>query len=119
MKPDVQLTVLTGPHRSVSRHLEQRGLLIWNEVSFPPYTVDIYLPRYHAAVEVDGPQHVEEKDDERDAELLGVYRLPVYHVKAEDADHPARWWVGVATFLNNAKPSRDWRWQLCEGEVPW
>lgn len=119
MKPDVPLTELTEPHKEVLRYLQCRGLAVWHEVSFPPYFVDLYLPRYHAAVEVNGPLHVREKDDERDEELLAIYRLPVHHIVTEDAKYPERWWMGVAIFLNNAKPSKQQRWELCEGKVNW
>ena len=118
MKDD-QLTELTAPHKTVLRVLEQRGLEVWWETEFPPYRVDLYLPRYHAAIEVDGPHHVKEKDDERDGELLEYYRLPVYHIPSRDAVYPDRWWVFVATFLNDARPSRAHRWASCEDEVPW
>src|SRR3990167_4937456 len=119
MMRDDQLTELTEPHKAVLRYLQQRGLEVWWETEFPPYRVDLYLQKYHAAVEVDGPQHVDEKDEERDRELLEHYRLPVYHISSGEAKYPEFWWVGLATFLNNARPSRAHRWASCEDEVPW
>ena len=119
MKPDSQLTELTAPHKAVLRYLQQRGLDVWWEIEFPPYRVDLYLPRYHAAVEVDGPLHTREKDEERDENLLAEYRLPVHHIPTGDAGHPESWWTGLATFLNDARPSRRRRWELVEDKVPW
>ena len=119
MKPDAPLTELTEPHKAVLRYLQQRGLDVWFETEFPPYRVDLYLPRYHAAVEVDGPLHTREKDEERDENLLAEYRLPVHHIPAAEATRPASWWPGLASFLNGARPSRIQRWAQCEDKVTW
>ncbi len=99
------LTKLTLPHREVIRYLQLRGLEIQREVKFDPYTVDIYLPKYHAAIEVDGPQHVENKDNDRDSNLLGIYYLPVLHIPTDQASKPNEWWTPMATWLNQLYPS--------------
>ena len=108
------LTRLTKPHKEVIRYLQLRGLEIAKEVDFPPFTVDIYLPKYHAAIEVDGPMHTPEKDGKRNSELLGIYYLPVVHIPTEQASKPEEWWTPVATWLNQIYPSVKHRKEYCE-----
>lgn len=100
-----ELTKLTKPHKEVLRVLQLQGLEVERERPFDPYCVDIYLPKYHVAVEVDGPQHVRDKDDERDRVLYGLHQLLVFHVSTKDVYKPERWWRDLAIFLNNAWPS--------------
>lgn len=50
---------------------------------FPPYRVDLYLPDYHAVIEVDGPSHNRKKDSVRDAWLEQRYYLPTLRIKAK------------------------------------
>lgn len=48
-----------------------------SEQSFHPYTVDIYLPEWHLALEIDGPFHVAQCDRHRDKYLWNYYGLPI------------------------------------------
>jgi very-short-patch-repair endonuclease len=49
---------------------------------FPPYRLDLYLPDYHAAIEVDGPSHSRKKDGVRDTWMLERYFVPTLRIKA-------------------------------------
>ncbi len=84
------LTHLTDIHKKVSKRIERLGISVQDEIPFPPYTVDIYLPEYHAAVEIDGPHHSETKDTLRDQRLWEEYRLYVLRIdigEAKKASH--------------------------------
>lgn len=105
------LTRLTNPHKEVIRQLQLRGLEVSRETLFEPYTVDIYLPKYHAAIEVDGPQHVAEDDEERDRLLWEMYYLPVHRISIEAK--PEEWWTELAVELNNLLPSAKFRLIYC------
>ena len=59
------------------------GLTVEEETSFPPYSVDVYLPELHVALEADGPTHQMSKDEKRDLQLLAEYALPVYRLTGE------------------------------------
>ena len=63
----------SGPHRHVEKVLENIGIAYISEQPFDPYSVDIYLPEWHLAIEVDGPLHNKKKDEERDAFLYERY----------------------------------------------
>jgi len=84
------LTYLTDIHKKVSKRIERLGISVQDEVPFPPYTADIYLPEYHAVVEVDGPHHKPKKDFDRDYTLWEEYRLYILHIligEAKKASH--------------------------------
>ena len=81
-------TELTAPHLAAINMLQSLGYWVEAEVLFPPKTVDIYLPEYHAAVEIDGPQHSLHADQKRDDFLMSKYALPVFHVGADMAGTP-------------------------------
>lgn len=84
------VTHLTDIHKKVSKRIERLGISVRDEVPFPPYTVDIYLDEYHAAVEVDGPHHNAKKDDLRDYKLWQEYRLYTLRIdmgEAKKASH--------------------------------
>mgnify|MGYP001572447040 CR=1 FL=1 len=76
-------TSRTAQHRRVERILARMQIGFDSEVGFSPYSVDIYIPEWHLAVEVDGPGHSPKKDAERDAVLLGKYFLPVLRLKSD------------------------------------
>lgn len=69
----------TRPHRRVEKFLEELGLNYVSEFNeFQPYQLDIYLPEWHLAVEVDGPYHRKKHDKVRDQwmrERYGVETL--------------------------------------------
>lgn len=73
-----QKTTLTRPHRIGIRVVEGLGLRWEDEKQFGKYNVDIFLPDYNLAVEVDGNYFhqlpgVPEKDARRDRELFTKY----------------------------------------------
>lgn len=81
-QPNSDNSARSTPHRKVEELLRELKLYFESEYSFQPYTVDIYIPEWHIAVEIDGPYHTKHKDEARDNYLLdqfGLYvlRLPV------------------------------------------
>ena len=84
MLQDPTPTTMTRPHRRLIEALEQCGLEIVVEASFPPKWVDCYVPMYHVAFEADGPTHSLAKDSSRDTHLMVEYALPVIHLTDEE-----------------------------------
>ena len=113
------VTILTDAHLAVVRELERRGLGLMEEVEFPPYRVDCYLPSHHVAIEVDGAQHNARADRKRDRELNAEYSLYIFHVAAADAKIPDRWLQHLSAFLDYVQPTKDERWAACEMKTPW
>ena len=113
------VTILTDAHQAVIKELERHGIMLMEEVEFPPYRVDCYLPSYHVAVEVDGAQHNARADRKRDRELNAEYSLYVFHIAADDAKAPDRWLESLSAFLDYVQPTRDERWEACEMRTPW
>lgn len=82
------------PKRLTKGHLEVHEIVVYcgfdvdDEVEFPPYTVDIYVPELHVAVEYDGPMHdgygQKKKDRIRDQYLIEEYGLPVLRINHKD-----------------------------------
>lgn len=66
----------------VSKYLNAMGIDHINEYNFDRFSVDIYVPDFHVAIEVDGPSHLAKKDSRRDATLRERCALPVLHIKA-------------------------------------
>ena len=116
---DDQLTYMTGAHLAVIKALEKNGLGVMEEIEFPPYRVDVYLPKYHAAVEVDGPMHSERADRRRDRELYAAYSLHVFHVDATDARSPKRWMDILKVFMLRVGQTRDERYEKAAMRAPW
>lgn len=77
------------PHRRVEQILEQEGIAYESEVVFNPYQVDIYLPEFHMAVEIDGPQHglYSRRDDFRDHYLYEQYGLRIVRIRTSEVQH--------------------------------
>lgn len=73
----------SGPHRRVEQILDKIGISYISEHPFPPYTVDIYLPEWRIACEIDGPLHSKAKDKVRDNYLEAWYLLPVLRISAK------------------------------------
>ena len=113
------VTVLTDAHQAVIKELERHGVMLMEEVEFPPYRVDIYLSGYHVAIEIDGAQHSAKADEERDAKLNATYYLPVFHIAAEDAVKPAHWLGALSVWLAEASKTGEERWAQCEMKTPW
>ena len=77
-----QKTTRTKPHLQLLDLLEKLGYEVEEEKSFPPYSVDAYLPGLHVAFEADGPTHQQKSDAKRDLRLMGKYALPVYRLSS-------------------------------------
>lgn len=82
---DLSRRVSSDPHRSagavkIAKWIREVGLVVEEEYELHPYSVDIYLPELHLAVEVDGPHHSKKKDDKRDETLLMKYCLPTWRI---------------------------------------
>lgn len=94
-------TELTQGHRTVHALLTDARILVEDEKEVGIYTLDMYLPEWHLAVEFDGPLHDKPKqrkhDERRTAWLWDQYLLPVLRFKQEDiATKVAREGVAVA-----------------------
>lgn len=80
--PPEQKTTLTKPHLQLIEFLDRLGLEVEVEKSFPPFSVDTYLPGLHVAFEADGPTHQKKPDAKRDQRLMSEYALPVYRLSS-------------------------------------
>ena len=108
--------VLSDAHRRVIRLLEMAGLEIMEEVGFPPYQIDIYIPDCHAAVEVDGPHHRNRRrrDRRRDILLIDRYSLPTFRVPMRGRG----WEEEFGRFLRLAKETARERWEIVKDRLP-
>lgn len=53
-----------------------------SEERFAPYTLDVYLPEWHLAIEIDGPAHSVSKDAVRDRWFLEFHGIPTLRLDA-------------------------------------
>lgn len=111
--------ILSDAHQKVVKILEKRGIAVMIEIPFPPYQVDCYLPEFHAALEVDGPQHSERERTRRDSELMRSYALPVFHVAVHDISYLDTWIPLLREFLSDALRDLDERIERREMSSPW
>ena len=106
-------TTLTDIHVRLIDVLKSIDLYVETEVSFPPKSVDCYLPDYHIAFEADGPQHSMQKDMDRDAFLMAEYALPIFHVdyKILELDSNSKIYKKILTIIldNDWKSTRTQR----------
>lgn len=66
-------TTRSRPHRCVEALLDGLGISYVSECEdFQPYSIDIFLPEWHLAIEVDGPYHTPKGDKQRDAVLKAI-----------------------------------------------
>lgn len=72
----------SGPHRRVEKVLSEMDINFSSEERFAPYTLDIYLPEWHLAIEVDGPAHSAKKDQVRDQWFLEFHGIPTLRLEA-------------------------------------
>ncbi len=73
----------SGPHRRVEGILDDMGISYMSEEPFPPYKIDILLPEFWVAIEVDGPFHSKNKDRIRDQFILEYFYLPIMRINAK------------------------------------
>lgn len=115
--PDTRLTLF---HKRVMGWLEGCGFGVMEEVDFPPYRADIYLPDFHAIVECDGPWHGRTADDRRDHYLSDTYGLPTFRVKYQEwISNPTTVSKKLADFLREVRVSKSSRWERNKDKVPW
>jgi hypothetical protein len=111
------LTVLTDAHRRVVRWLENRGWNLLEEVDFPPYRADIFLPDLHAIIEIDGPQHSAKENAKRDEYIWETYSAPTFRV-AHDTN-PREWSPSFLKFVSDYADDAEERWDACRIRTPW
>lgn len=80
--PVTDNAIRSAPHKRVEGILDDMGISYISEKPFRPYTVDIYLPEWHIALEIDGPMHSKALDRKRDEILLVDYALPILRLNA-------------------------------------
>jgi len=71
----------TSEQLLLEKWINQLGWRTNLEVSFPPYSVDIFCPDLNLVVEVDGPQHYKKANNKRDEVLKLKYGCNVLHIK--------------------------------------
>ena len=114
-----QVSVLSDAHKAVVKLLNAWGVELMVEIPFPPYTVDIYLPTLHAAIEVDGPHHSAKRDKIRDQRLFAQYSLPVFRIKVNQVLHPKNWRDRLVEFYKEFMDSAHERYEQSRDEAPW
>lgn len=108
----IQETQRTAPHRKLERILDDMGISYLSEFPFLEYSLDIYLPEFHLAIEVDGSQHARfsKRDRFRDRRCReqGVYthRIRVEHLTEDRVREE------VEKFLAYQAPSTEERKEL-------
>ncbi len=108
---------VSDAHLRVMQLLETRGVELIEEVAFPPYAADIYVPSLHMVIEVDGPQHRASTDRKKDAVLVGKYHLFVLRVT-----HNVTMDSLIERFTMarlDAMIDSDERWERCRRKTPW
>lgn len=73
----------SGPHRRVEAILDEMDINYSSEERFVPYTLDIYLPEWHLAIEIDGPGHSVKRDGVRDKWFLEAHGIPTLRLDAK------------------------------------
>lgn len=79
-------TERTNLHRSAEAVLDNMGIAYQSEVACGPYQLDIYLPEWNLAIEVDGMGHYPKKDDRRDEYLRKEFGIKTLRIGKPDAD---------------------------------
>lgn len=113
------VTEVSDFHRNLMTWLEQNGISCLEEVSFPPYRVDIWVTDAHAIIEADGYGHTKTKDDRRDAVLEHEYSLLILHVTPEQFAKKSVLAPRIDEFLGTASDDAAIRWERCKRKTPW
>lgn len=113
-----QTTILTDAHKRIMNALESFGIGVIEELDFPPYRVDLYLPDYHVIIEVDGPLHNRRQDQKRDKNLYDEYKLYTFRISTRNLK-PEYWTSDLSLFLASSLESKEERWEQAELRVPW
>ncbi len=83
---DSVTTERTNLHRSVEALLDEMGISYQSEVPIDGYCLDIYLPEWHLAIEVDGMGHYPKKDQKRDTYLLLEHNIQTLRITKPDRE---------------------------------
>lgn len=102
----------SNEHRKVERWLAQMGLAFESEVAFEPYRVDIYLPEWHLAIEVDGPYHHQKHDKARDGYLRDNYGLEILQANFRELGREHSKDVIRKFIVQGAATEEDRRWRV-------
>ena len=113
------LTELTEIHQKAIKKLEKLGYQVMEEVRFPPYVVDIYIPDLHIGVEVDGPHHVEKRDIKRDNVLYEEYNLPIIRLNQKESTNSALIKRTMKEAVKLFQESASIRFDEIQDKVPW
>lgn len=73
-------TSRSKPAIKIARWIREMGYMVEEEYPVGRYSIDIYLPHLHTAVEVDGPYHSKAKDKKRDETLLTRHAMPTVRI---------------------------------------
>lgn len=71
---------LSKQHRRVLKRLDELQISYIAEYPLGQYSLDIYLPEWHAAIEVDGPFHSPRRDALRDQRLFERFGVKTYRI---------------------------------------
>ena len=112
-------TFLSDLHKKAVKLIEIIGVELIEEVDFPPYRVDCYLPDYHIAVEIDGPQHTKPADLKRDLFLMREYKLPVLHITEPELKNKIYFRETLLYFIEDWNKTVEERWEFCKMRTPW
>lgn len=85
----MQEKVLTRPHKRALAILDQHRISYEVEKQFGTKYVDIYLPDFGVAIEIDGPFHNKRRDAQRDAYLFEQYGLRIVRIQVKTG------WINV------------------------
>jgi len=113
------VTEMSDLHRELTRLLQNWGLELMDEVPFPPFQVDIYVPQAHVAIEADGPQHNRRADERRDEKLFELYDLPVIHVTDEAIAEQASLRYALLAHIGIYMQTAEQRLTRCKAKLPW
>jgi len=72
-------TELTAPHRAMIALIQGLDIVVIAEYPVGKYTLDCYLPEFHAGVEVDGPGHSKSRDARRSDDISNSHGIPIIH----------------------------------------
>ena len=71
----------TPQENIIAEYLSEWGLRYETQASFPPYTVDFYIPEISMVIEADGVYgHLSSRDRKRDDHLLSIYNDDVHTI---------------------------------------
>lgn len=101
------------PHRYMEKVLGEMGISFMSEQPFPPYTVDIYLPEWHLAIEIDGPFHSAAKDKLRDDYLEVTYGLRLMRKDIRWFSKTPKLRQEILKFIEDNEPTYWDRKQVC------